>query len=98
MEPVEFPWNVVDLVCHHHEFFNGQGYPDGINGEDIPIGARILSVADSFEAMTSDRPYRKAFPLEYALKELAECSGSQFDPNITKIFIEIVKAGRFGFS
>ncbi len=98
LEPVEFPWNVVDLVCHHHEFFNGQGYPDGINGEDIPIGARILSVADSFEAMTSDRPYRKAFPLEYALKELAECSGSQFDPNITKIFIEIVKAGRFGFS
>ncbi len=74
---------------HHHEFFNGQGYVDGKKGEEIPLGSRILTVADAFEAMTSERPYRKAKSSKEALKELDSCSGTQFDPKIVKVFQKI---------
>ncbi len=73
-------------IRHHHEQWNGGGYPDGIEGEAIPIGARILAVADAFDAMTSDRPYRKALSPLTALQELRECSGSQFDPKVVEAF------------
>jgi len=80
-------------VSHHHERYDGQGYPDGIKGEEIPIGARILGVVDAFDAMTSDRPYRPALTVDIAVQELKKGSGKQFDPKIVKIFIELIMVG-----
>jgi len=71
---------IDDWILHHHEDWDGTGYPDGLAGEEIPLGARIVRVADALEAMTSDRPYREARPLEHALSELRSCAGEQFDP------------------
>ncbi len=82
---------IVPLVRHHHEFYNGKGYPDGLAGESIPYGARLLSVADAFEAMTSNRPYRKAMPFEKAFSIIEENKGTQFDPEIVDVFIEVMK-------
>ena len=79
-------------VSHHHERFDGRGYPDGIGGEEIPIGARILGVVDAFDAMTSDRPYRPALSVEIAVQELEKGSGKQFDPDITEVFIKLIKS------
>ncbi|MBN1984110.1 MAG: response regulator [Chitinivibrionales bacterium] len=88
---VPFFESLIPLIRHHHEYFNGAGYPDGLKGEDIPYGARILSVSDAFEAMTSDRPYRKAMPKEMALDILKNERGRQFDPGIVDAFIEVMK-------
>lgn len=85
---------VLPLVYHHHEWFDGSGYPDGLKGEDIPLGARIIAVADAFESMTSDRPYRKALPQQEAFAELRFCSGKQFDPEIVKVFMKLAEEGR----
>jgi putative nucleotidyltransferase with HDIG domain len=85
---------VLPLVYHHHERYDGAGYPDGLKGDDIPLGARVLSVADAFESMTSDRPYRKALPLEDAIAELRHCSGGQFDPIIVEVFLDLVEEGK----
>ncbi|MDY6794225.1 MAG: GAF domain-containing protein [Actinomycetota bacterium] len=90
IEPVEFLQGPRPIILHHHERFDGKGYPDGLKGEDIPLSARILSVADAFEAMCSDRPYRKALPLQEAKEELLSNSGTQFDPEVVRIFLEIL--------
>ncbi len=79
------------MIFHHHEKYSGGGYPKGIKGEEIPLGARILSVADTFEALTADRPYRKAFALSEAIKVLRKISGEQLDPKIVEVFIKITK-------
>jgi ribonuclease P protein subunit RPR2 len=76
----------LDVVLHHHERWDGGGYPDGLAGDAIPIGARIFAVADSLDAMTSDRPYRKALPWEHALDEILGGTGTQFDPQVVKAF------------
>ncbi|MDR0306637.1 MAG: response regulator [Chitinispirillales bacterium] len=81
------------LVQHHHEFYNGKGYPFGLSGEEIPLGARMLSVSDTYEAMTSNRPYRKAMPQETAFKILVEEKGRQFDPVIVDAFLKVMKDG-----
>lgn len=78
---------VIPLVLHHHERFDGKGYPSGLKGEEIPYLARILTVADSFDAMTSHRPYKEAKTFEEAVIEMHNCSFSQFDPEIVKEFI-----------
>jgi putative nucleotidyltransferase with HDIG domain len=83
--------NLVPIVYHHHERFDGLGYPQGIYGEQIPLYARIISIADSFDAMTSTRPYRKALHIENALLEIELNGGKQFDPSISNVFID-----RFG--
>jgi energy-coupling factor transport system substrate-specific component len=88
----------VPSVYHHHERYDGKGYPHGIKGGKIPLHARIIAVADSFDAMTSNRPYRKAFPLEAALSELEKNRGIQFDPGITDAFIKIFKDSPYYFS
>jgi diguanylate cyclase (GGDEF)-like protein len=81
-------------VRHHHERVDGRGYPDGVSGDDLSIEARILFVADAFEAMTSDRPYRPGMPVEDALTELRACAGTQFDPRLVELFAELVTSGR----
>ena len=82
---------IIPVVVAHHERWDGQGYPRGLAGEKIPKGARCLAVADSFDAMTSDRPYRKARSLAYALAQLEENSGTQFDPAIARRFAQLVR-------
>ena len=88
IEPVSFLREPREIILHHHERYDGKGYPDGLKGEEIPLGARILAVADSFEAMMSDRPYRSALDLDEAIKELRDNIGTQFDPSVVKVFIE----------
>jgi len=83
----------VSTILHHHERWDGSGYPEGLKGEQIPIEARILAIADSFEAMSSARPYRPALCGEKVLKELRRGAGSQFDPELVEVFIGIVEAG-----
>ena len=86
---VEFLEAIVPIIRHHHERYDGKGYPSGLKGEEIPLLARIVSVVDTYDAMTTDRPYRKAMTLEEALKEIERCSGSQFDPEIAAHFIRM---------
>ncbi len=79
------------IVRHHHEMWNGKGYPSGLKGEEIPLESRIMSVCDAYDSMVSDRPYRKALDAELALKEIEKNVGVQFDPKIAKLFVEIKK-------
>ncbi len=83
-------------VLFHHERWDGGGYPTGRAGESIPPEARILAIADTFDAMTSDRPYRRALPPEAAVAEVDRCSGAQFDPDIARAFLDAWDCGAFG--
>ena len=80
------------LILHHHESFDGSGYPGGLKGEEIPIGSRIVSLIDAFDAMVSTRPYRSGLPFEEAERRLVEASGSQFDPAILRHFLPLARA------
>lgn len=91
IQPIELLQPIRPFIKHHHEWYNGKGYPDGLSGENIPLGARILAVADAYDAMKSDRPYRKALTEETAIQELKRGSSTQFDPKIVEIFLEILK-------
>lgn len=91
LSPVTFNGEVATMVRYHHERYDGSGYPDGVKGQNIPLEARILAVADSFDAMTSDRPYRPALDYSVAKQELVKCSGTQFDPEVAAKFIEAVE-------
>lgn len=82
--------NLADYALTHHERWDGKGYPKGLSKEDIPLFSRIIAIADAYEAMTADRPYRKAMDPKDAVKELYRCSGSQFDPNLVEVFIKDV--------
>jgi HD-GYP domain-containing protein (c-di-GMP phosphodiesterase class II) len=90
VEPIPFMGEAVEIVRCHHERFDGSGYPSGLRGEQIPLGARIFSIADSFDAMTSERPYRHALSLEEAVEEIRDGAGTQFDPECVKAFIDLV--------
>jgi response regulator RpfG family c-di-GMP phosphodiesterase len=81
--------DLAPIVRHHHEHFDGRGYPDGISGNEIPVGSRIIAVADAFDAMTSNRPYRPRMTFDAAFAELGRCAGSQFDPVIVEQFVEL---------
>ena len=87
---VNFLSDITTIVRHHHERYDGKGYPDGLSGEDIPIEAAILTIADSYDAMTSDRPYRTAMTPEEALSELQKNAGTQFHPDLVKVFVSII--------
>ena len=82
-----FSKEIIKAVRHHHERWDGTGYPDGLAGENIPLPARVIAVADAFDAMTTDRPYRKALSKSDTFKEIIRCSGQHFDPGITKVFV-----------
>ena len=84
---IPFLSDIAPIVKHHHENFDGTGYPDGLAGDDIPIEARILSIIDAFDAMTSDRPYRSALSEDEAATRLAQGKGTQFDPDIVEVFL-----------
>ena len=98
----EFGWTVLRnlpgfertslYVLHHHENFNGTGYPAQLKGSEIPIGARIVSVIDAFDAMVSSRPYRRGLPFEEAARRLRESSGTQFDPGVVQTFLPFAEA------
>ncbi len=87
VDHIEFLAEAKPAIRGHHERFDGNGYPDGLRREEIPLGARIIAVADSFDAMTTDRPYRKARSLDFALSELKRGSGTQFDPEVAAAFV-----------
>lgn len=87
LSPIEHLSEVMKIIAHHHEHYDGTGYPDGLKGEEIPILSRILQVADAFDAMTSERPYRKIPGRQRAIEELNRCAGTQFDPVVVKAFI-----------
>jgi len=91
VEPIEFLRVIAPVIRHHHERFDGFGYPDGLKGEEIPFYARILAVVDSFDAMTSDRPYRAAKSFKESVEEIERCSESQYDPVVVGAFLEIAK-------
>ena len=96
ISPLEFLANVLPIVKHHHERFDGTGYPDGLKKEKIPFLARILTCVDSFDAMTSDRPYRgKKLTVSEALQEIKDKSATQFDPAIARLFVKIAKAYQY---
>ena len=86
---IPFLQDVSRIVRHHHERWDGKGYPDGLAGDAIPLGARIFAVADSFDAMTSDRPYRRAMSVKDARVEVARCRGTQFDPEVVDAFVAV---------
>jgi HD-GYP domain-containing protein (c-di-GMP phosphodiesterase class II) len=88
IEPIK---DTREIIKHHHECFDGSGYPDGLKGEKIPLGARIIAVADAFGAMTTTRPYRNALSVDEAVNELNKFSGTQFDPKIVEIFISLLR-------
>jgi putative nucleotidyltransferase with HDIG domain len=90
VEPVVFLKNSYEAIYHHHEKYNGSGYPDGLKEKDIPLSARIIAVADAYDAMGSDRPYRKKLSKDKILNELKDQSGKQFDPEIVKALISIL--------
>jgi putative nucleotidyltransferase with HDIG domain len=85
--PVEADW-----VRHHHERLDGRGYPDGLTGDEIPLESRIIFVADSFEAMTSDRPYHVGTPVDDAVAELRRCAGTQFEPRLVEALVALLEA------
>lgn len=93
LEPIEFFEDILPIIYHHHERYDGTGYPDGIGGEEIPLGARILSVTDAYDAMTSKRAYRDELDPKHARRELENNAGSQFDPKIVEIFLGLLDEG-----
>src|SRR5271155_5420585 len=86
---IPFLRDAAEIVLAHQEFFNGTGYPRGLKEEQIPLGARIFTVADSLDAMISDRPYRRALPMAHAREEIRRCAGTQFDPKVVEVFMSI---------
>jgi response regulator RpfG family c-di-GMP phosphodiesterase len=91
LEPIKFLHPLVPGVQFHHEMWNGRGYPLGLQKNDIPLLARIISIADTYDAMTSDRAYRRALPHDVAVAEIERCAGSQFDPEIAQLFVEAIE-------
>ena len=92
LSTIDFPYPVVPIVRHHHENWDGNGYPDGLAGTEIPLGARILSVVDCFDALTSDRPYRPELPVSEAIEILRERSGTMYDPEVVETFVTVHKS------
>ncbi|MGH9818037.1 MAG: HD-GYP domain-containing protein, partial [Candidatus Acidiferrales bacterium] len=89
LKRIPFLREAAEIVLSHQECFDGNGYPRGMQGEEIPLGARIFAVADTLDAMISDRPYRKALPIADARAEIKRCSGTQFDPKVVEVFLSL---------
>jgi len=89
--PLNLSSNIISYIQHHHERYDGTGYPDGLAGEKIPLGARIIAISDSYDSMTSDRPYRKPLTNGDAKSELLKNAGKQFDPKLVALFLDVLK-------
>ena len=89
--PLNLSQNILTYIQHHHERFDGTGYPDGLMGDQIPLGARVITISDSYDSMTSDRPYRSPLSNGEAKKEMLKCSGKQFDPHLVNVFLDVLK-------
>jgi HD-GYP domain-containing protein (c-di-GMP phosphodiesterase class II) len=87
LESLRGTQRIRDIIAHHHEFFDGSGYPDGCAGSQISLGARIVAIADAYDTITSDRTYKKARTPDDALAELERCAGTQFDPELVRLFV-----------
>jgi HD-GYP domain-containing protein (c-di-GMP phosphodiesterase class II) len=85
---------IAEAILSHHERWDGTGYPRSLAGEAIPLSSRILAVADAFDAMITERPYRKPMPVRDALAEIERCAGSQFDPAVSEVFLGMAREGR----
>ncbi len=96
MEPISMLREATEVIIHHHERWDGQGYPSGLKAEEIPIGARVVNVADTFDAMTTHRPYQRAMPFATAAKKIGEFSGKACDPAVVRAFHQAFEAGLFG--
>jgi response regulator RpfG family c-di-GMP phosphodiesterase len=96
LEPVPCLHGLIDGCWCHHEWFDGGGYPRGLSGQNIPLVGRIVSIADAYDAMTSDRAYRRALPHEVAIGEIERCAGTQFDPELAEAFVKLIDAYRAG--
>jgi putative two-component system response regulator len=94
LEPIPAMESVIPIVFHHHESWDGSGYPMGLSGEAIPLEARVLAVADRFDAMTSERPYRKGVALPDAKRWIRDQAGKTLDPNVTEAFLCLLEEGR----
>ena len=94
LEPIHFLGTVREIIEQHHERYDGNGYPNGLTGENWRLEGKILAVCDTYDAMTSDRPYRKALSHEIAIQEIRDHSGTQFDPEVAASFIELFNEGR----
>lgn len=94
IRPVKALEDIIPIILHHHERYNGTGYPDKLKGDEIPYLARVLSVVDSFDAMTSNRPYNMRKNYDEAIEEIRRCSGTQFDPEIAEKFIEVIEENK----
>jgi len=90
LEPIEAYAGIIPVVLHHHEYYDGSGYPDNLSGEDIDLGARIFTVADHYDALISDRPYREGLPRETVIGFIKEDSGTKFDPKVVEAFLEVM--------
>lgn len=98
LEPIAFLRHLIPGVYHHHERWDGKGYPVGLKGDGIPLIARILAIADTYDAMTSHRAYRRALPHDVAIREIQAFSGAQFDPTLVEVFVRVIGASRSGSS
>ena len=91
LEPLAPMARIRQMVLHHHEFFDGSGYPNALSGEAIPLGARIITIADSYDTITSDRSYKKGRTAGEALNELERCANTQFDPHLIAAFVRAMR-------
>ena len=91
LEHIDMPWRVLPIIGHHHERYDGKGYPDGLKGREIPLGARVVAAVDAFMAMISDRPHRDALSQDDALNEIESQAGIQFDPEVVEVLIRVVE-------
>lgn len=94
IRPIQLLHGLLPYIVHHHERWDGKGYPSGLKGEDIPVGARIIALADVYQALTSNRPYRRAFKKNEAIQIIKKEAGSHFDPQIVNVFINVLKKGK----
>ena len=93
LSTIDFPWDILPMVRSHHERWDGSGYPDGLAGEEIPLGARIIAVCDAFDAMVTSRPYARAKATDEAIDELERAAGSQFDPEVVAACVAAIEEG-----
>ncbi len=91
LDSIDFPWKIRPIILHHHERYDGKGYPAGLKGREIPIGSRVLAVVDAFAAMTANRPYRRSLTKEETIRELHKNVGTQFDPEVVEVFTGVIE-------